>query len=103
MMPFGQSSMRGTKTLSGRRAGLCISRSTLATTKCNSVRPCSRSSVQMPSAPVLLCRLVHYNQSRVNAALLDVELSLQRPQNLIINLPLVPQPDKRLTLHEKNR
>ena len=52
---------------------------------------------------ILLCRLVHYNRSRVHAALLEVELSLQRPQNFVINLSLVPQPDKRLALDKKHR
>jgi hypothetical protein len=49
------------------------------------------------------CWLVHDDQARVHAALLEVELPLQRSQDLIINLPLVPQPNQRLALNEKHR
>jgi hypothetical protein len=47
--------------------------------------------------------LVHDDQARVHAALLEVELPLQRPQTFIINLPFVAQPDQRLALNEKHR
>jgi len=46
--------------------------------------------------------LVRYNRSGVHTALLQVELSLQRPQHFIINLSLIPQPDQRLSFRLKH-